>query len=226
MKFRLEIVNLAIVTALVMAALAPSLYWMQNGVLPFWLLAEGGVFEHGSALASFIAALVFFLTSRQTAGWRKSWCRVLALGCLFIGAEEVSWGQHLFGFTPPAAFRDANFQGELNLHNLRAIQSSNNAVSSWLFRALMVYMMVLPIAANVFPSIARGLGRVKFPIPSLAIALTGLLVKAADLLNHEVIYGASFSRDSLRVGETVESLFQVLLLWLAVELWLESRGGG
>ncbi len=42
---------------------------------------------------------------------------LLALFCLAVAGEEISWGQHLFGFVPPKAFLELNFQQELNFHN-------------------------------------------------------------------------------------------------------------
>jgi hypothetical protein len=47
------------------------------------------------------------------AGWI-----LLALFCVAIAAEEVSWGQRLLAFKPPEVFLEKNFQQELNLHNL------------------------------------------------------------------------------------------------------------
>ena len=49
-------------------------------------------------------------------------------------------------------------------------------------------------------------------------ALAALLVKGADLLNHEIVYGSSFATDTLHLGEMVESLYQFCILWLAIEI--------
>ena len=43
---------------------------------------------------------------------------VFALGLLFLGAEEVAWGQWFLGFETPSAIKDINTQSELTLHNL------------------------------------------------------------------------------------------------------------
>lgn len=44
---------------------------------------------------------------------------VLGIGlfCVFVAAEEISWGQRLFAFKPPNIFLEKNFQQELNVHN-------------------------------------------------------------------------------------------------------------
>jgi hypothetical protein len=44
---------------------------------------------------------------------------VAALACLFIGGEEVSWGQHIFFWQEPSLVTAVNEEGELSLHNMK-----------------------------------------------------------------------------------------------------------
>lgn len=46
---------------------------------------------------------------------------LLILGGLLIGGEEISWGQRIFDIATPEHLVAQNTQGELNLHNNRAI---------------------------------------------------------------------------------------------------------
>ncbi len=48
----------------------------------------------------------------------RYWFAILALGMVFFVGEEVSWGQHVFGWSTPGAWADLNRQQETNLHNL------------------------------------------------------------------------------------------------------------
>src|SRR6185503_6634458 len=41
----------------------------------------------------------------------------LAVALAFLGGEEISWGQRIFGVATPTALAERNIQGELNLHN-------------------------------------------------------------------------------------------------------------
>ena len=43
---------------------------------------------------------------------------LFALGALFAGLEEISYGQHFFGWQSPRWFAEQNAQHETNLHNL------------------------------------------------------------------------------------------------------------
>lgn len=44
---------------------------------------------------------------------------LLVLGLIFVGLEEISWGQWFFYFTSPDYFKETNLQRETNIHNLK-----------------------------------------------------------------------------------------------------------
>ena len=54
----------------------------------------------------------------------------IALFCLFVALEEISWGQRLLGYRPPVYFLDQNFQQEFNIHNVVDTQYRKLALSS------------------------------------------------------------------------------------------------
>lgn len=54
--------------------------------------------------------------------WLRGWILCVTAGCLYFAGEELSWGQHLFGWGTPDYLERLNDQGETNLHN----------ISSWL----------------------------------------------------------------------------------------------
>ncbi|HVE80188.1 MAG TPA: hypothetical protein VNA89_15085 [Gemmatimonadaceae bacterium] len=128
----------------------------------------------------------------------RRWFDVLvALFCLFVAGEEVSWGQRLFGFTPPAPFLEHNTQQELNLHNFGDVFGR----PKWaLVIALTGYGLVLPALARW----SRGaplLRAVRATPPALGLA--PWFAGAAVLL---VWYPVSFT------GEWVELLAGALFL--------------
>jgi hypothetical protein len=43
---------------------------------------------------------------------------IFSLLLLLLAGEEISWGQHFFGFESSHVFKEINFQGETNVHNL------------------------------------------------------------------------------------------------------------
>ena len=49
---------------------------------------------------------------------RAAWLAAFLLGFLHIAGEEVSWGQHWFGWATPDWLAHLNLYGETILHNL------------------------------------------------------------------------------------------------------------
>ena len=56
------------------------------------------------------------------ARWLIPWYALITMGAIYFGGEEVSWGQHWWGWSTPESVATLNDQGETNLHNM----------SSWL----------------------------------------------------------------------------------------------
>ena len=52
----------------------------------------------------------------------------LALLCLLAAGEEISWGQRILGLETGERFRELNYQGETNLHNLLPPQLFNGLI--------------------------------------------------------------------------------------------------
>lgn len=151
---------------------------------------------------------------------------LFALGCLFLYGEEVSYGQHLFGWGTPEGFAEANTQGETNLHNLEGFDKS---LAKWVVLAgLTLGGIVLPLMARAgrapaWPRWARPLVPTAFCLPAAALALgSHLLVKV-------VAKTAGFRWEEatgVRLSETVElyiALFFVLYAWGAYQQCRERR---
>lgn len=84
------------------------------------LVQEDGAVEWGTFWAFVLAAAAAAATAvsrlrRRELPW---WSAGLALFCLLVALEEISWGQRLLGYRPPSYFLEHNFQQELNVHNI------------------------------------------------------------------------------------------------------------
>jgi hypothetical protein len=96
--------------------------WISHYNVYLSLFAEDHFFENLQALfylLSFLAALFigirFFSRKEQFLGFLYL---LLAFALFVILMEEISWGQRIFGIANPAFFKEHNYQGELNIHNL------------------------------------------------------------------------------------------------------------
>lgn len=163
------------------------------------LVQEDGVVEWATVVACLLAAPFF---ARE--GWRSGrvgrlpWFPVgLALFCVFVAGEEVSWLQRVTAYQPPEYFLAHNAQQELNLHNL----FKDVLRTKYLLLALAaLYGIVLPAAWRW----RRGRAllerlRVRAPTPLVApsaLAVIGLVV----------VYPWPYT------GEVAELVFALLLL--------------
>lgn len=81
-----------------------------------------GVVELATPVFSGFAAIAGIAALRHRhrlpTGWLQGWVALVTLACVYLTGEELSWGQHLFGWSTPESLMAANDQGETNLHNI------------------------------------------------------------------------------------------------------------
>ena len=83
---------------------------------------EGGFIEYGTSLAYILAFIFaipigkFFLEIKQKP--LGIFYYLIAVACIFVGLEEISWGQRLLGIESPDFFETYNSQSEITIHNL------------------------------------------------------------------------------------------------------------
>ena len=140
--------------------------------LRFYLL-EMGPLECAGALFSALAAVTFFYTflvdkRANSITLRSLWLLGLALGSLFLAGEELSWGEHLFGFAGPEAIKAINAQSEFNTHNLAFINEYSHIIGLTL---LFSYFVVLPLLVESLKSVRAVVQYLSLPVPSLKLTL-------------------------------------------------------
>ena len=120
----------------------------------FWaFLAAGGVFV--------LAAM-----RQRSATGKLPWFLVgVALFCVFVALEEISWGQRVVAYRPPVYFLEHNFQQELNIHNV--VRSSLRKLA--LKGVILGYGVLLPLISMV-PAMARRLSQLAVTGAPIALA--------------------------------------------------------
>lgn len=88
-----------------------------------WIRTETGVMESATALLLLVAVICGVLAVRHVrtvlaTGRLRLWLLLLTVGCFYFLGEEISWGQHYFGWSTPESLAELNEQGETNLHNI------------------------------------------------------------------------------------------------------------
>lgn len=103
--------------------------------------------------AAFFSAKLAFSTSRY-----RFFFGVLAIACLYVAGEEISWGQRLFDFETPEFFKEHNIQKETNLHNFFTgpVHSMTKEIIEYaLATGLVLYGLFFPLAVarHISPAI-------------------------------------------------------------------------
>ena len=104
--------NYTVVTlAVVMLA---AFFWLCYVKPAYYLLLitiEDGWGDYATSVSYGIAALLYLTLVMQSKVWvHRTLFFLLALSCVFIGGEEISWGQRLFSYPVPEFFRSINYQ--------------------------------------------------------------------------------------------------------------------
>lgn len=81
-----------------------------------------GVVENGTwivLLPGIVAGFMAFSNRRYFPDWRLGWTTLIcAFACIYFAGEELSWGQHFFGWQAGETLREINKQHETNVHNI------------------------------------------------------------------------------------------------------------
>ncbi len=92
----------------------------------FQTVQEDTFIEYLQILFYFLAAILTFASAKFFTKLNLTLLCILyiilGIGLLFVSIEEFSWGQRIFGIQNPTYFEHNNFQKELSIHNLNAIQ--------------------------------------------------------------------------------------------------------
>lgn len=140
---------------------------------------EDGVFEYLTAIF-FLVASIFFIKIYFSN--RNGWFLLLAL-VFFIGCgEEISWGQRIFNLSTPNVLGRINTQNEINLHNIKIFNATDNRgiakfhTINFLYKLFwLTYGVFLPIAAFHIRSIFSITEKVRLPIPPVPIGVFFLI---------------------------------------------------
>ena len=174
---------------------APDFYYMS--------VQEDEYIEWSTYCAFAFAAAAWLLAAWRERGWgrRFPWFATgLALFCIFVAGEEISWGQRLLAYRPPVYFLEHNFQQELNVHNV--VSTDLRKLSLKII--IGGYGILLPLVA-VFPPSNRLLRRFGIDAPS-----RWLIPAFAAALAAYVEYPWKYT------GETVELMVGLCFLFAAL----------
>jgi hypothetical protein len=138
-------------------------------VNPLWLhvlLKEDAVYEYSTAILYFASSILMAVTLSRAIRYQKplglvhaGWAALLLL-LLWVGLEDMSYGQRVFHFSTPESCRAINQQEEFNLHNL-----ATGATNRILAIAVAVMGIFLPMLSWVSGRFWHFLERIRIQLP-------------------------------------------------------------
>jgi len=195
------------VALFVTGSYGPDAEWHRR-----WVTAESGILE----TAQFILMVIGFAIAVQLLldPFVRRRPLVLAvtvlaaLACLFIGGEEVSWGQHIFFWQDPNLVTAVNDEGELSLHNMN--KGFERTPRALLEIGVFVGGLLVPLLCAYAPRLRQS--RMALFLPAAALVPTALfaaLFKGGDLLAKYHVAAVGLAA---RPSEVIEFYFYFFML--------------
>lgn len=183
-----------------------------------WILPEGyGFLEVTQFVEAFLVFVLCLWLVRKpvVADWPllRRILYLFAAASLYIAGEEMSWGQHWFGWGTPESWSEINRQDETNLHN-----------TSYVFNQLPQLILEIGILTSgvILPLVSRITGGFRHWIlvlftPTFHLLPTALTVFALKGLSS--LQKQGIGRDLLgRPSETMETIYYMFILFYLVVL--------
>ena len=181
---------------------------------------ESGVVELTTVLWLIVAIGIcissFNITRRlEIRGWLKAWLVVLILGALYFALEELSYGQHIFGWKAGATMSKLNDQQETNLHNISAV--FDQLPRTLLELGILIGGIVMPLYRHFRNIRLEPSNRLYWQWPTMDCVTIGLMV---------ILLRPVFSVIETRVintGEAKENLMAMFIMLYCISLWFRLR---
>jgi len=184
------------------------------------LKGESGFTELSTVLFLFIAIGFCIASMSMTqrlhmSGFIKAWLLVLIAGAAYFALEELSYGQHIFGWGTPEGLSELNDQQETNLHNVHAL--FDQVPRALLTLGILVGGVILPLYRKFRSRPLREDARFYWQWPTMDCVTVGILV---------ILYRPIFTlieTDIVSTGENKEQFFALFIMLYCVSLYARFR---
>ena len=161
-----------------------GLFLVDRPLHHFYFKGELGVVELPTFVLLLATVPVAAWCALRSQGRERTFFALLALGCLYWGGEEVSWGQTFFHWGTPKGLFTGNYQKETNIHNTRGLVGTLlNQTPRFILNVLTILsvVLVLPGTASLERLIQRRIAP-RWVDPLKALWLPALLSILSSLL--------------------------------------------
>ena len=159
------------------------------------------------------SAVLAFMALRQPAARNqpllKIWLAAFIVAMVYFAGEDLNWGQHYIGWTPPDYFLEHNREHETNIHNMSPLLF--NRVPRTLVRVWLIVACILVPLGWSWPKRA-----LKDIVPTVLWPDRRIVLAAVLTLLWRIVpgvwSGASNSADPLRFSEVEELMLAYCLV--------------
>jgi lysylphosphatidylglycerol synthetase-like protein (DUF2156 family) len=179
------------------------------------LKGEAGIVENMTVLF-LVVAIGFCIASLSRAnklaltGFLQAWLFILIMGAAYFALEEISYGQHMFGWGTADSWKELNDQDETNLHNVHAM--FDQVPRALLTLGILIGGVILPLYRHFRHIRLEESDRFYWQWPTLDCVTIGLLV----ILIRPIL--SVFDTEIINTGETKENLFALFILLYCVSI--------
>ncbi|MFC2157502.1 hypothetical protein ACFLT9_06660 [Acidobacteriota bacterium] len=199
---------------MMMLGLAFIFYRSYDSEFLWWMYAEDYFFENLTAflhLGSAFLFIVLFIRSRKLGISRLVSFLPFAF-FFFVGMEEISWGQRLFGLETPGFMKGVNTLGETNIHNILPVENREPVYIGFFLLVSIIFMLTGLIEKKGKSS--KLIGKIIPILPPGDFYYFGLLIISMLILPRYLIF-----------WEVIEQIFGVICATYAIHIYLRFRKG-
>jgi hypothetical protein len=181
---------------------------------------EAGIIENMTVLF-LVVAIGFCVASLSRAnrlqlpGFLKAWLFILIMGAAYFALEEISYGQHMFGWGTAETWKELNDQDETNLHNVSAL--FDQLPRALLSLGILIGGVILPLYRYFRGTRLDESSRFYWQWPTIDCVTIGLLV----ILIRPILSVVEI--DAINTGEMKENLIALFILLYCVSIHSRLR---
>ena len=181
---------------------------------------EAGIIENMTVLF-LVVAIGFCVASLSRAkrlalsGFLKTWLFILIMGAAYFALEEISYGQHMFGWGTAETWKELNDQDETNLHNVHSL--FDQVPRALLSLGILIGGVLMPLYRHFRDIKLDESSRFYWQWPTMDCITVGLLV----ILIRPIL--KVFETDAINTGETKENLIALFILLYCVSIHSRLR---
>ncbi|GAA6209420.1 hypothetical protein NBRC116601_27130 [Cognatishimia sp. WU-CL00825] len=175
--------------------------WDQNLFGTRFAIEDGPV-EYATALFLILSGGVLLQSKSQLISAHRmgrAFTTLYATVFFLAAAEEISWGQRIFGWGTGDFFAANNFQDETNLHNLVVgdVHLATTVFGTLLSLVILLYLVGLPLLTPRLTWLAGLMKKIALPIPgkrhALIAVVATLVIGAIDAPRKWEVYELVFA---------------------------------